>query len=130
MKQTNVTDTVVRIRRRPDQRGLKGVIRRWISELLHDMLPDVVSTVVSEVPTCITSGQQSSDVEERITQKYIYGLEGIRKEFNVGHNTAQRLKDGILRDAVLQAGPGCKIIVDREHARKLFAEHIKKEIKR
>jgi hypothetical protein len=54
--------------------------------------------------------------------KYIYGLQGICNEFNVGHNTAQRMKDGILREAVLQAGPGCKIIVDRDLARQLFAE--------
>lgn len=57
-------------------------------------------------------------------EKYIYGLQGICREFNVAHNTAQRLKDGILREAVLQAGPGCKIMVDRELARKLFAEHM------
>jgi hypothetical protein len=57
-------------------------------------------------------------------EKFIYGLQGICREFNVAHNTAQRLKDGILREAVLQAGPGCKIIVDRELARKLFTEHM------
>lgn len=56
-------------------------------------------------------------------EKYIYGLQGICNEFHVGHNTAQRLKDGILREAVLQSGPGCKIIVDRELAKKLFAEY-------
>ena len=55
--------------------------------------------------------------------KYIYGLDGIRKEFGVGHNTAQRLKDTVLRDAVLQAGPGCKVIIDLELARKLYCAH-------
>ena len=44
--------------------------------------------------------------------KYIYGLDGIRKEFGVGHNTAQKLKDTVIREAVMQAGHGCKIIVD------------------
>lgn len=56
-------------------------------------------------------------------RKYIYGLDGIRKEFGVGHNTAQRLKDTVLRDAVLQAGPGCKIIVDLDVAKKLYKEY-------
>ena len=55
--------------------------------------------------------------------KYIYGLDGIR----VGRNTAQRLKDTVLRDAVMQAGYGCKIIVDRAMARKLYAEYMEKE---
>lgn len=62
--------------------------------------------------------------------KYIYGLDGIRKEFGVGHNTAQRLKDTVLRDAVMQAGPGCKIIVDRTLARRLYSAYMEKEGKR
>lgn len=62
--------------------------------------------------------------------KYIYGLDGIRKEFGVGHNTAQRLKDTVLRDAVMQAGPGCKIIVDRALARRLYSAYMEKEGKR
>ena len=59
--------------------------------------------------------------------KYIYGLSGIRKEFGVGHNTAQRLKDTVIRDAVLQAGPGCKVIVDLELARRLYRDYKEKE---
>lgn len=62
--------------------------------------------------------------------KYIYGLDGIRNEFRVGRNTAQRLKDTVLRDAVMQAGYGCKIIVDRALARKLYSEHMEKEGKK
>ena len=61
------------------------------------------------------------------TAKYIYGLQGIRKEFGVGHNTAQRLKDTVLRDAVLQAGPGCKVIVDVEMARRLYRDYKERE---
>lgn len=62
--------------------------------------------------------------------KYIYGLDGIRKEFGVGHNTAQRLKDTVLRDAVMQAGHGCKIIVDRLMARRLYTDYMDKEGKK
>ena len=63
----------------------------------------------------------SSDNES----KYIFGLAGIRKEFGCGHNTAQRLKDGPLREAVMQAGPGCKIIMDKELARKLYSDYVR-----
>ncbi len=52
--------------------------------------------------------------------KYIYGLKGIRDEFNVCHATAQKYKDGILKDAIIQNGR--KIIVDVEKARELFSK--------
>lgn len=99
--------------------------------LILNLVQEVVSEIVSKALPLVVSqtlGQQTSHEVE--PSKYICGLEGIRKEFGVGHNTAQRLKDGVLRDAVLQAGPGCKILVDRELARKLFAEYIRKEGKR
>ena len=98
------------------QRAMEDLVKEAVPELVSKAVPLVISQ---------TSGQN-----QEAEPKYIYGLEGIRKEFGVGHNTAQRLKDCILRDAVLQAGPGCKILVDREAARKLFAEYIKKEGKR
>jgi len=53
-------------------------------------------------------------------EKYVYGLRGIRELFNVSHATAQKYKDGILKEAVTQFGR--KIIVDKEKALKLFAE--------
>jgi len=53
-------------------------------------------------------------------KKYAFGLKGIREEFNVSHATAQKYKDGILKDAVTQYGR--KIIVDVEMARELFAK--------
>lgn len=53
-------------------------------------------------------------------KKYIFGLKGIREEFNVSHATAQKYKDGILKDAITQYGR--KIIVDVEKARELFAK--------
>lgn len=69
----------------------------------------------------------NAPVSDVTASKYIYGLNGIRKEFGVGHNTAQRLKDTVLRDAVLQAGPGCKVIVDLEMARRLYRDYKERE---
>lgn len=95
------------------------LFQRAMKDLVEEAMPELVSKAVP----LVVSQTANQDAES----KYIYGLEGIRKEFGVGHNTAQRLKDGILRDAVLQAGPGCKILVDRALARKLYAEYMEKE---
>lgn len=51
-------------------------------------------------------------------KQYVYGLAGIRKLFGVSHVTAQRYKDGILRDAVSQRGR--VIVTDVEKAMELF----------
>ena len=59
--------------------------------------------------------------------RYIFGLAGICAEFGCGHNTAQKLKDTILKDAVMQAGPGCKVIIDRAMAHKLYRQYQMKE---
>lgn len=73
-----------------------------------------------------TINDNMTDLDDSLgnVNKYIYGLDGIRKEFGVGHNTAQRLKDTVLRDAVMQAGHGCKIIVDRVLARRLYTDYM------
>ena len=51
-------------------------------------------------------------------EKYVYGLKGIRDTFNVSHATAQKYKDGILKDAITQYGR--KIIMDVDKAMELF----------
>lgn len=51
-------------------------------------------------------------------KRYVYGLAGIRQLFNVSHPTAQKYKDGILRDAVSQRGR--VIVVDVDKAMELF----------
>ena len=56
--------------------------------------------------------QQNKDI------RLAYGLKGIRDLFGVSHSTAQRYKDTILKDAVMQQGK--KIIVDVEKALELF----------
>lgn len=53
--------------------------------------------------------------------EYVYGLRGIRNEFNVSHATAQKYKNGILKDAVMQNGR--KIIIDVKKAREIFANN-------
>lgn len=85
-----------------------------------------VEELVKAIESSIGQNTVRSPVAHPSAQ-YIYGLDGIRKEFGVGHNTAQRLKDTVLKDAVLQAGPGCKIIIDLEMARNLYREYRKKE---
>ena len=53
-------------------------------------------------------------------RRYVYGLKGISNLFGVSKVTAQKYKDGILKDAVYQSGR--KIVVDADKARALFIE--------
>lgn len=70
--------------------------------------------------------EDNGNVEQKPTQndyasnKYAYGLKGIRELFNVSHATAQKYKDGILKDAIIQNDR--KIIVDIEKALLLFSK--------
>lgn len=59
------------------------------------------------------------EVSDYTDKKYVYGLRGIRDIFNVSHATAQKYKNTILKDAIIQNGR--KIIVDKEKALELFA---------
>ena len=53
-----------------------------------------------------------------------HGLRGIQELFNCSHKTAQRLKNTVIRDAVMQNGR--KIVVDVDRALELFNERKKK----
>lgn len=53
-----------------------------------------------------------------LPRRYVYGLKGIMQLFNVSNVTAQRYKNGIIKDAVKQCGR--KIIVDADKALELF----------
>ena len=67
----------------------------------------------------LNTGKQNEPVGIQESEKrYIYGLRGIRQLFNVSHATAQRYKDTIIKDAVLQNGR--KIIIDADKAMELF----------
>lgn len=66
----------------------------------------------------ISPDRTPEKVTEDKPKKYVYGLAGIRKLFNISHSTAQRYKDTIIADAVSQQG---KIIVtDVDKAMELF----------
>ena len=55
---------------------------------------------------------------ESAAKRYVYGLKGIQDLFKCSHLTAQRYKDGLIKDACMQSGR--KIIVDVDHALELF----------
>lgn len=57
-------------------------------------------------------------VEQPTTKNYVYGLRGIQKLYNCSQPTAQRLKNGIIKEAVSQHGR--KIVVDADLAMQLF----------
>ena len=74
---------------------------------------------VGQFMELLNAGKQNKPVKVQKSEKrYIYGLRGIRQLFNVSHATAQRYKDTIIKDAVLQQGR--KIIVDADKAMELF----------
>ncbi|MBI9066909.1 MAG: DUF3853 family protein [Salinivirgaceae bacterium] len=87
-------------------------------------------TVTNETPIAmLTVGQlkkvlKLEEAKEELVkadftkEKYVYGLKGIRDTFKVSHATAQKYKDGILKNAITQHGR--KIIMDVEKARELF----------
>lgn len=59
-----------------------------------------------------------SKVEDYTRKRYLFGLKGIRDEFSISHATAQKWKDGILKEAIVQHGR--KIITDTEKAYELL----------
>lgn len=59
--------------------------------------------------------EKPKEIENR---KYVYGLKGISELFHVSHATAQKLKNGVLKDAVSQQGR--ILLVDVEKAIELF----------
>ena len=80
-------------------------------------------TIENEMPLAVlTVGQFKNLLTESInnddSRKYVYGLKGIQKLFNVSHPTAQKYKDGILKPAITQNGK--KIIIDIVKAKELY----------
>ena len=65
--------------------------------------------------------EKPSQSEPQTPKEYLYGLRGIRVQFEVCHTTAQRYKDTFLKSAIIQNGK--KIIVDKKLAIELFAKH-------
>jgi hypothetical protein len=63
---------------------------------------------------------QTPEPQETEARRYVYGLQGIKSLFGCSHATAQRYKNTILRDAIIQNGR--KIIIDVDKAVELFAK--------
>lgn len=63
---------------------------------------------------------QTPESQETEARRYVYGLQGIKSLFGCSHATAQRYKNTILRDAIIQNGR--KIIIDVDKAVELFAK--------
>ena len=77
-------------------------------------LGDLLDAIKGQV-----SNTQTVKNETTISGKrYAHGLKGIQELFNVSHTTAQKYKDGIIKDAVFQSGR--KIVVDVDKALELF----------
>jgi len=74
---------------------------------------------IEKIKSIFEKGQPDTKPKED-TKRYVYGLKGICDLFGVAHSTAQKYKDGILKDACYQFGR--KIVVDVEKALALFAE--------
>lgn len=68
--------------------------------------------------------QQLSSQNRLANTNLVYGIRGIEQLFHVSHKTAQAYKNGFLKPAVSQNGR--KILIDRDLAIKLFAEHEEK----
>lgn len=77
---------------------------------------------IGQLLSCLNIGSNEPRAKQENTsgKSYVYGLKGIMNLFNVCHATAQKYKDGILKDAIMQSGR--KIVVDVEKAMQLFNE--------
>jgi len=58
------------------------------------------------------------------TKRYVYGIAGIASLFQVSYVTACKLKDGVLKPAILQQGR--KIMCDVDLAIELFRQNTNK----
>ncbi len=75
---------------------------------LRDFLKEVLKT-------------ESRPVVKEEKKNYVYGLRGIQTLLGCSHTQAQRYKDGILKDAIMQYGR--KIVVDADKALELFKKN-------
>jgi len=76
---------------------------------------------VADLREIIRDNQPEEKKEVRqSTGRLVYGLKGIADLFGVSHLTAQRYKDGLIKEAVRQNGR--KIVTDVDLALELFNE--------
>lgn len=86
----------------------RELFKKWFKELSEDPQPILAPSVDSP-------------------KRYVYGIAGIATLFQVSYATAHKMKNGILKPAILQQGR--RIMCDVEHAMKLFKEHAEKSVK-
>ena len=82
-----------------------------VAQMTAGQLIDLMNTKGASVMAAAQAGREKPG-------RYVYGLRGIMQLFNVSNMTAQRYKNGILKDAVKQYGR--KIVVDVDKALELF----------
>ncbi len=79
-------------------------------------------TITNDTPLCqVTAGQLAEYLNGVLCAqpRFVYGIEGIRRLFNVSGVTARRYKNTILKDAISQQGR--TIITDVDKALELYA---------
>lgn len=88
---------------------------------LNDNTPIAMLTVrqLKEVLK-LNSNKEEITLIDHTQKKFVYGLKGIRELFQVSHATAQKYKDTVIKDAIIQHGR--KIIVDADKALELFSK--------
>ena len=89
-----------------DNRPLYALTIEEFIQLLDERISAAITNRAEHAPAAKPTG------------RLVYGLKGIRDLFGVSHLTAQRYKDGIIKEAVRQYGR--KIVVDADLALKLF----------
>ena len=80
-------------------------------------IEEFIQLLDERISAAISNGAEHTQAANP-TGRLVYGLKGIRDLFGVSHLTAQRYKDGIIKEAVRQHGR--KIVVDADLALKLF----------
>ncbi len=94
--------------------------------MYFDDTTPIAALTVAQLKQLILSLREGSYATEKKAEnrRYVYGLQGIQELFGCSHATAQRYKDTILKDAIIQNGR--KIVIDVEMAMKLFNERTEK----
>lgn len=95
--------------------------KQYIMSEISPDTPLVMLTVAQfEDLLCRHKTEKPATQSAPVPKRYVYGLKGICELFNCAHSTAQKLKDEVIMEAVSQHGR--KIVVDAEHALRLFKE--------
>ncbi len=90
--------------------------------MLFDDTTPIAALTVADLKRLLLELREEAPASTKKAEnrRYVYGLQGIKDLFGCSHATAQRYKDTILKDAIIQNGR--KILVDVELAMKLFNE--------